>query len=313
MDHSPRPFVSISEHFPFWLLGLEPSMVSTLHFPGIRNAEALRNLATINGTPNALITKAVTHLGLGRVRFNSIGLQEDLRLVSGSLDFLYQFGASAPDATKALLLVDKPWRVGRLPKQKASSIRWVRKDHSKFGGATDYCYLFGVLGLALDPVLSTLARSIGHVFDHSLPPSTTVVELPIPAYTLNSQLKVNSLTLPVGFKTQFARRGWGLRSLNPDELGISFGLPHRLRLGVESGSIFPLPPVQGLIGWLGALTSSTRVASTLPKIQPRKLKTPPTSTWFPCLSLALSHAWIDTTTVSDKAVKHNDADAPVQL
>jgi hypothetical protein len=121
MDHSPRPFVSVSEQFPFWLLGLKSSMVLTLHFPGIRNAEALRNLATINGAPNALITKAVTH---------------------------------------------------------------------------------------------------------SLPPSTTVVELPLPAYTLNSHLRVNSLTVPVGFKTHFARQGWGLRSLNPDELGIAFGLPH---------------------------------------------------------------------------------------
>jgi hypothetical protein len=215
MDHSPRPFVSVSEQFPFWLLGLESSMVSTLHFLGIRNAEALRNLATINGAPNALITKAVTHLGLGKVRFNSVGLQGDVRLVSGSLDFLYQFGASVPHGIEALLLVDKPWRAGRLPKQKASSIRWVRKDHSQFGGATDYCYLFGVLGLDLDPALSTLACSIGHVFYHSLPPSTTVVELLIPAYTLNSQLRVNSLTVPVGFKTHFCPTGVGTSIAQP--------------------------------------------------------------------------------------------------
>jgi hypothetical protein len=37
-DYSPRPFVSVSQTFPFWLLGLEPSMVSTLHFSGIRKA-----------------------------------------------------------------------------------------------------------------------------------------------------------------------------------------------------------------------------------------------------------------------------------
>jgi hypothetical protein len=58
-DYSPRPLVSLSQTFPFWLLGLEPSMVSTLHFSGIRNAEALRILATINGAPNPLITKVV--------------------------------------------------------------------------------------------------------------------------------------------------------------------------------------------------------------------------------------------------------------
>jgi hypothetical protein len=179
-------------------------MVSTLHFSGVRNAADLRALATINGATNTLITKCVTHIGLTKVLFSSEGERRDVRLVSGSLDFLYHFGASAPDGTNALLLVDKPWRAGRLPKRKNSLIRWVRKDHSKFGGATDYCYLFGVLGVDLDPTLSTLTRSIGHVFDHSLPPSTTVLELPSMAYTLNSQLRVNDLTAPVGFKTHFA-------------------------------------------------------------------------------------------------------------
>jgi hypothetical protein len=254
MDHSPRPFVSISEQFPFWLLGLEPTMVSILHFCGVRNAAALRTLATINGPPTPLITKAVTHVGLSKIRFDSIGGSDDVRLVSGSLEFLHQFGSSAPLGTKALLLVDQTWRAKRLPKRKQSGIRWIRKDHAKFGGATDYCYLFGVLGLALDPTLSSLVRSIGHVFDHSLPPSSTETDLPPSAYTLSSQLGVSSLTSPVAFKTHFVRDGWGLRALNPDELGIAFGFPHRLRVGATTSLCFPLPPVHGLVGWLGALT-----------------------------------------------------------
>jgi hypothetical protein len=268
MDYSPRPFISVSERFPYWLLGLEPSMVSTLHFPGIRNATALRNLATINDSPNSLITKAVTHLGLSKVRFDSVGHCGDVRLVSGSLDFLFGFSSSAPNGTKALLLVDQPWRACRLPKRKKASIRWVRKDHSKFGGATDYSYLFGVLGLDLNPTLSDLARSIGHVFDHSIPPTSTVGALPASAYSLDSKLQVNNLTAPVAFRTHFARNGWGLRTLNPDELAIAFGLSHRLRVGVESASSFPLPAVQGLVGWLGALTSSTQHALTLPLLKP---------------------------------------------
>jgi hypothetical protein len=113
-------------------------------------------LSTINGAESPLITKAVAYSGLSKVRFESVGSPNNVRLVSRSLDFLYKFGASAPIGTKALLLVDQPWRVGRLPKRKHSNIQqWVRKDHSKFGGATDYCYLFGiVLGLELKPTLS---------------------------------------------------------------------------------------------------------------------------------------------------------------
>jgi hypothetical protein len=87
-----------------------------------------------------------------------------------------------------------------------------------------------------------------------------------------------------------------------------------MRFGIDSDSVFPIPPVQGLIGWLGALTSSTQTATTtLPQLKPQEISTPATSTWFPNLSLALSHSWIDTATVSDKAVKHDDADAPIQL
>jgi hypothetical protein len=71
MDYSPRPFVSVLERFPFWLLGLKPSMVSTLYFSEIRNAAALRLSATINGATIELITKAMTYLGLSKVRFNS--------------------------------------------------------------------------------------------------------------------------------------------------------------------------------------------------------------------------------------------------
>jgi hypothetical protein len=230
-------------------------MVSTLHFSGIRNAEALLFLATINGAPNPLRTKVVTYVGLSKARFNSRGGSGDVRLVSGSLDFLYQLGASASIGTKTLLLVENPWRAGRLPKRKQSPIKWIRKEQLKFGGATDFVYLFGVLGLDLDPTLSTLARSIGRMFDHSLPPSTTVAILPPELYTLNSQLRINGLTTPVAFKTHFARDGWGLRTFNPDELGIAFGLSQRLRVGIVNAFGFPLPPVQGFDRLAGGFDS----------------------------------------------------------
>jgi hypothetical protein len=134
--------VSVSEAFPFWVLGLKPAMVSTLYFPGTRNARDLRTLSVINNQPNPLITKAITHLGLSKVKFGSLGSSQDVRLVSGSLDFLYEFGAAAPLGTKALLSVDKSWRAGRLPKRKRSVIKWIRQDHSKFGGRRNGLLLF---------------------------------------------------------------------------------------------------------------------------------------------------------------------------
>jgi hypothetical protein len=42
-------------------------------FAGVRSAADLRALATINGTTNTLITKCVTHIGLSKARFSSVG------------------------------------------------------------------------------------------------------------------------------------------------------------------------------------------------------------------------------------------------
>jgi hypothetical protein len=257
----------------------------------------------------------VTHLGLSKVRFGSLGSHQDVRLVPSSLNFLYEFGAGAPVGINAILLVDKPsWCAGCLPKWKRSAIKWICQDHSKFGGATDYCYLFGVIGLKLDPTLSNLAQSIGHIFDqHPLKPTSTMRELPTNAYTLGSVLRVNDLVSPVAFHTHFARNGWGLRTLNPDKIRIAFRLSQRLRLGATTSAAFPLPLVQGLVGWLGALTSKGHVGGALPLPVRRIIPPPPTSTWFPKISRSLSHAWIDEGTVSDKAVEHDDAKVPIQL
>jgi hypothetical protein len=245
-DHHPLAFVSVSEGFPFWLLGLEPGMVASLHFPGSRNASKLRASSVINGVASSLITKAVTYLGINKIHFGSGGAYSDIRLVSGSMDFLIGFGGSARVGTRALLLVDEPWRARRLPKKKHPTIRWVRGAHAQFGGSTDYDYLFGVVGLTVAPTLSKLAHSVGHIFDHSLQPSSTAIAPKPGSYTLDSQLRIRDLTTPVAFRTHFARNGWGLRTLNLDEIGIAFGLSSRLRTGSSTSSTFPLPPVQGL-------------------------------------------------------------------
>jgi hypothetical protein len=73
MDFRPHAFVSVSEGFPFWLLGLEPGMVDRIYFPGARNATKLWDLLVINEVPNPLITKAITYLGINKVRFDSNG------------------------------------------------------------------------------------------------------------------------------------------------------------------------------------------------------------------------------------------------
>jgi hypothetical protein len=281
-------------------------MVDRVYFPGARNATELWALSVINGGPSPLITRAVTYLGINKVLFDSNGSYSDIRLVSGSMDFLLGFGVSARFGTRALLLVDQHWRAHRLPQRKHPTIRWVRrKSHSQFGGATDFVYLFGVIGLNIDLTLSTLARSIGHVFDHSLEPSSMTTNADTGDYTLGSQLRIRNLTTPVTFQTHFAQTGLGIWVLTLDELGIAFGLPNRLRIGSASLSTFPLPPVQGLVGWLGALTASTRSVSTLPALIRREIHSPPTSTWFPKLSKSLGSEWIDEDTVSANAAKHD--------
>lgn len=165
-DYAPHAFVSVSEGFPYWILGLEPGMVTRLHFPGSHNATALRSLSEINGVASPLVTKAVTYIGLNKVRFDSAGALTDIHLDSGSLDFLTGFGNSARAEIWALLLVDQPWRTRRLPKRKHSRIRWIRKQHSEFGGSTDFGYLFGVIGL------DQFKRNVASICFHRLMPVT---------------------------------------------------------------------------------------------------------------------------------------------
>jgi hypothetical protein len=165
----------------------------------------------------------------------------------------------------------------------------------------------------LDPTLSSLARSIGHVFDHSLKPTSKTRKLPPSAYTLGSVHRVQDITSPVAFRTHFARDGWGLRTLTSDEIGVAFGLSLQLRLGACNSTGFPLPPVQGLVGWLGSLTSKGYAKGSLPAPLRQILSTPATSTWFPTIARSLSHNWIDEGTVLAKAVKHDDAKVPIQL
>jgi hypothetical protein len=102
----------------------------------------------------------------------------------------------------------------------------------------------------------------------------------------------------------------GEPSLTLGELGNAFGLPAplnlpaRLSLGGLEEHMFPIVPIQVLIGCLDSLIqSNTPVLQPLSTPARRILAPVPTSTWLPNIQKRLEHAWIDQTAVSAKAAK----------
>jgi hypothetical protein len=88
----PREFSMLFEDFPIWILALEKSFCSCLHILGWGSPLLLKgHLETLN-VPVVLVHRAITHLGLGRVRYHAdvTPPRGSLVLVSGSPAFLAQ-------------------------------------------------------------------------------------------------------------------------------------------------------------------------------------------------------------------------------
>ncbi len=124
-----------------------------------------------------------------------------------------------------------------------------------------------------------MARNIGHILDHSIRPvplaASEVESLGhLDFYVSDSLLDPRFLERPVAYQTSYSSSQWGSRLLTAEEIGISFGLPGRLRVGGFHTAMFPFVPVQVLgvcLDSLGDVTGRFASATVYP--------------WTPSLSL----------------------------
>jgi hypothetical protein len=210
-------------------------------------------------------------------------------------------------------------RVEKTTPNPSAFVLWRRLKPTQFGGSTKYPVLIRWSGFDLAPRGSKLGRTIGHLLGHGIHPA--FLDLSVvdslgtrDFYILESLLDPCHLRRGVAYQTAYSSSRWGSRCLTPGEMGNAFGLPARLSLGGLEEGMFPIVPVQVLIGCLDSLIqANTPVLQPLSTPARRILAPMPTSTWLPNIQKRLDHAWINQTAVSAKAAKSDASRIPTHL
>jgi hypothetical protein len=125
-------------------------------------------------------------------------------------------------------------------------------------------------------------------------------------------LHPHSLGDEVFYRSSFSCSGWGSRALSDDELGVAVGFPSWLRRGLQL-SFLPVVPIQILDGCLRGILPQITARHVLPTITLAAPAVESHQTWLPLLQKFLPHSWIDSSVVTSKAAKRDDAAAPVHL
>jgi hypothetical protein len=136
------------------------------------------------------------------------------------------------------------------------------------------------------------------------------------AYVLTDRFLPGHYLLPVIHCTHFYATGRGSRYLSSAELAQAHGFTLGMSIGAIPVEVFSLPPFQLLGSVLEPVLQELCVPScpmlhrNMPVLE---VDVDETRSWLPSLAIYLSHDWIDSSTVTNKALKRDDAAAPSQL
>jgi hypothetical protein len=291
-----------------WILALDRTLVLEVNFLDWAGPRELTTAMSTQGHNVALLNAAISHIGLTKVRFGKPSRASSIWLISGPREFLESY-CGVPGLPTLLLLA------GHYPSKRVvqtGPFAWSRLRHSLFGGSTLFTALIGTNIPEFSPIKTPLRRNLGHVLDHTVRPRPS--QKPDGAgLTMIDRLHPNLQDTEVTFQTSFTATGWGRRQLTLEEVGIAFGFPSWLRLSTSSVADFPVVPLQILDGCLRALPQATTRHSPIVPPLPAPLLASSDRTWLSALQRWLPHTWVDASLVTDKAVKHDNADAPTHL
>jgi hypothetical protein len=310
---SSTTFVILSKGFLVWLSALDRSFVSQITLLGASNLEAFKTSMLAQGYSWSLLFAALNHVGLSWIIFSDASnpcseCASDMILISGSVAFIQHHARVSPNR---ILAVSTNHVRSKITKH-FDTFWWFHLRHSTFGGSTTFQALVGTNVKNFEPERTAIWRNVGHVLDHSNRPRPASGP-DAPGILASCLLPVSSLDSDIIYQTSFTATGWGRRKLSEDELGIAFGFPLWLRLARPSSHIFPLIPVQILLGCLRSILALSPKTSVLPIGSLGPSVGTPTCTWLPSIQKYLSHEWVDSSLATDKVVKHDDADFPSHL
>jgi hypothetical protein len=323
----------VFESFPVWLAGLEPSRFGKIQLSGFENKESFLASLDPNIQLGDFVDRILHRLGPTRVSITESRTSRPspncLVLISGSLQYIALVVDWFSMSGNVIGVVDHHFH-GRLRNGRPSGISvssmlggavWTRVRHESVGGVTKFVGLF-CSSMNLDPTVSTLQRTLNHIVDFSLRPRCIrdSDDRFTSALTLQQRLYPGNLEQFIVYPTHFCCTGFGYRSLTPNELAHAFGLPMSICVGGLCIAVFmQLLPVQLLHSVLDSGSfGSTRITPTLPvaTMQNRlpMYRFPCSSrSWIGAVGRWLSHAWIDTTQVTTKAAKRDDASIAIDM
>ena len=199
----------------------------------------------------------------------------------------------------------------RSPRDEAPSHQWLSVSHSKVGGSTTARGVFRLIGVDPITIPSDLTRTISHIIKFSIK-STPCSPVPkIPHYTLRSKLSVAMLNRPVVVPSDFSATGWGMRTLEPSELAVSYELPDWVPWEHEfQRFLVPLQILRAIMDQVfesvaptqgeGRSTRQRRTESAVVSKSMRDI------TWLADVKRWLPGTWAEGE-IADKAVKSDDA------
>jgi hypothetical protein len=309
-NFEPQVFSMHFDRFPLWLFALENMFCQKLIILGFTSSSMFKLQCETQGLSMTLIHRAIVHLGLGRISHQTslVPLQASTLLLSGSRRFLELSVRKLPASCHVLSVCTVHWSSRVVPRDLGTALRL---RHRNFGGSTHYAALVAFQNLPCRPQETTLRRTLAHVFDYGIKPRPVqeeeLQELLDRSLLIDGIIHPTDMMRNVLHRTTYFRSGWGIRSLTVDELGLAFGFPGWLQAGGLSIDDFLCAPVQILDACLRAVLITR--PGIPPSSDPQTVVQPPlpSMTWFPALHRSLPHAWIDSSLVTSKAVKLDDA------
>jgi hypothetical protein len=314
----------IFEGFPVWLLGLDPCRIGHICIVGYADRASLIKKLTARHQPGYIVNRLLKRFGVSRTSFsaqNTSPKQNTLTLVSGTIHYIDSLVSTLSQfpSSPVIGVLDHHFH-GRLRNGRPSNLdvhrnEWSRVLHETVGGVTRFVGLF-CSSMELLPVVSTLRRTLHHVVDFGLRPVCVKANDPrlIRALTLKHLLHPSFIQQPITYPTHFCCSGVGYRSLTANELATVFGFPVITRVGGlqldDFESFLPSQLLHAILDSPGIKPRSLPVQTPSIQVKPRlPLYAFPceTRSWIPSVQHWLPHVWIDTTLVTSKAAKRDDA------
>jgi len=304
--HSPLIVTIIFDTFPWWILALEPSMVSHIYFPQHMSLQSL--LSSLDAESRTFIEAVLDYLSPLEVSFG-VTPRDGLTLLSGSFSYLKEILTSFPASMEFIAISTSMRKIRKL----ISFPHQLRRiQHKRVGGATNIELLWTSSRLdQMSLPASPLRRFVGDFLDFSIRPISIHYPPSFPHLHQASLLPPQNMECKVVYPSTFSHTGFGYRILTTIELGHIFGLPTTLCRAAPR-HLFPMVPIQCLDLILLSFRNHANTSQHLHLRRESVFQLPspvdPTAShWIPSIQKLLPLSWAQFEEKSKQAAKSDDA------